>query len=201
MMLVGLTGGIASGKTTASNVFSELGVQVIDTDVIAHALLVRDSAVGQEVISRYGKQIVRDDGRIDRSDLRQKVAEADELQWLESLLHPLIRDQALAAVETRTIGYAVLVVPLLFEAGFDALVDTSLVVDIDEQTQWNRSMARPGMEEEHLRWLLMRQFQRQQRLDLADRVIDGAADICGFRQQVTACALLYAQDVSESNEQ
>ena len=191
MMLVGLTGGIASGKSTASEVFAGLGVQVIDADAIAHSLLESNSQVKKKITHRYGEQVVQCDGSIDRDYLRKKTMEADDLPWLESILHPLIREQILAAIEVKPIGYALVVVPLLFETGFDELVDTTLVVDVDEQTQWNRAIARPGMEERQLRFLLMRQYKRKERLQRADRVIDGTADIHSFRKKVIEIAHLY----------
>ena len=139
MFSVGLTGGIASGNTTISNLFTELGVTVIDTDIISRNLLVPGELAYQQISSHFGKGILFDNGEINRAALRKIVfSNPQQKSWLETMLHPLIFQRSHdAIVENSRAQYVLLVVPLLFETNFQSLVDRILVVDCpaDQQIQ------------------------------------------------------------------
>jgi len=175
MFVVGLTGGIGSGKSEAARLFAELGVPVVDTDVIAHRL----TAPGQPAVARIaellGSGVLAADGSLDRAAVRQKVfADPQARRMLEALLHPLIRQEVEREL-TRHAGapYAIVVVPLLFEAGgYAELVTRRLVVDCDEALQVRRAMARSRLTEAEVRSVMAAQWPRARRLAAADEVLE-----------------------------
>jgi len=174
--VVGLTGGIGSGKTAVADAFAALGVEIIDTDALAHSL----SAVGQPgfaaIRDAFGEGILRSDGAIDRDALRRLVfADAAARSRLEGALHPLIRAEVARRVEQWSGAYGVVVVPLLLEReGVRSLVDRILVVDCPEEEQVRRVVARNGLSPAEVRAIMATQLDRQQRLAAADDILDNA---------------------------
>lgn len=172
---VGLTGGIASGKTTVSDAFQALGADIIDADIAARAVVEPGEPALQALVDRFGADILQPDGRLDRAALRQQVfSDPEARKTVESILHPRIRDWLRAQLENSPGPYAVLVVPLLVEGGrtgLASMVDRILVVDVPEQVQIERLMARDGSDETQAKAILTAQASRQRRLDVADDVI------------------------------
>jgi dephospho-CoA kinase len=186
--VVGLTGGIGSGKTAVADAFAALGVEIVDTDALAHAL----SAVGQPgfaaIRDAFGEEILRPDGAIDRSALRRLVfADAAARSRLESALHPLIGAEVARRVEQWSGAYGVIVVPLLLEReGVRSLVDRILVVDCPEEEQVRRVVARNGLSPAEVRAIMATQLDRQQRLAAADDIVDNAGTPDAIAPQVLA---------------
>lgn len=178
--VVGLTGGIGSGKTAVADAFAKLGVEVIDTDVIAHRL----SAAGQPgfaaILAAFGRRILQVDGELDRAALRRLVfGDAAARLRLEAALHPLIGAEVARQVKAWCGAYGVIVVPLLLEkTGMRSLVDRILVVDCPEEEQVRRVVVRNGLSSAEVRAIMATQLDRQQRLAAADEVLDngGAPD-------------------------
>ena len=137
MFSVGLTGGIAAGKTTISNLFAGLGVPVIDTDVISRDLLAQGELAYHQVYAHFGKQILSANGDINRRSLRKIIfSDPQQKSWLETMLHPLIFQRSHdAIIEHACASYVLVVVPLLFETNFQSLVDRILVVDCPTEQQ------------------------------------------------------------------
>jgi dephospho-CoA kinase len=182
---VGLTGGVASGKSTVAKLFGELGAEVIDTDEIARELVLPGSPALATIVERFGDEVLTPDGSLDRRRLRALVfADAARRRELEAILHPPIRSEALARAAASTAPYALLVVPLLFETGFDRLVDRSLVVDCPESRQIERLMARDGIGETEARSILAAQLGREKRKQAADDCIDNSGSLAATRDQV-----------------
>ena len=177
MLRIALTGGIGSGKSTVSDLFAELGVSVIDADLVAHALTAPGEPVLAEIEGRFGSGLVGADGALDRAALR-RIVFADPVQRgrLERLLHPRIRARMLADLASVQGPYALLVIPLLFETGQTALADRILVVDLPEAEQVSRVCARSGLGEAEVQRILAAQVPRAQRLAGADDVIDNSGD-------------------------
>jgi len=173
MLVVALTGGIASGKTTISNLFAHLGIPIIDTDVISRQLLEQGKPGYLRVIEKLGQNILLANGDIDRSRLRRLVFNNPELKgWLESILHPLIRQEARQQVkQQRDTPYVMLVVPLLFESKFTDLADRILVVDCSRETQLRRLVARDHIDEALANAMLDQQSSNEERLTMADDII------------------------------
>lgn len=186
--VVGLTGGIGSGKSTVARHFEALGVSIVDTDAIAHAL----TGAGGEAIpalrKAFGDAYLTSEGALDRARMRALVF-ADPLakERLQAILHPRIRARAEAAIARSTGPYVVLVVPLLLEAGSYAdRVDRILVVDCPEEQQIRRTMLRSGLDEAAVRAILAAQVSRAERLSRADDVIDNSGPEEALGPQVEA---------------
>ena len=178
MLIVGLTGGIGSGKTTISDLFSSLGVPIIDTDLISHNLLEPDQSGYKKVVEHFGDKLLHGDRQIDRRDLRRIVFNDEtEKHWLEATLHPIIFQQTQQQIKQyETSDYVIVVVPLLFEAEFQALVNRVLVIDCSPQTQIKRLTARDHIDLKLARMMLAQQWTNEARLKQAHDVIRNDGD-------------------------
>lgn len=191
---VGLTGGVASGKTTVSQLFSELGATIIDADVIARRLLEKDTVCYKQVIQLFGDTIIFADGEIDRAMLRDRVFnDATAKHQLEKVLHPEVRKQMLVAAEKCETAYCIFVVPLLVEADMLDLVDRVLVIDTAEKTQLQRLIQRDKLTESQAQNMLNNQATRQQRIQVANDLIDNQNDINSLRQKVEQLHSFYLE--------
>jgi dephospho-CoA kinase len=195
MLKIGLTGGIGSGKTSVSDIFSELGVPVIDTDVIARQLAARDGAALPAIRSIWGESVMRADGELDRDALRRRIfADPGERRQLESILHPLIRQRVVAALAELNVPYVMVVIPLLVETGnYRELLDRILVVDCPESQQLERVRARSGLSVEEVSAIISAQADRASRIAAADDVISNDADKRSLRDQVAAIDAKYRE--------
>ncbi|WP_394152889.1 dephospho-CoA kinase [Vibrio maritimus] len=185
--VVGLTGGIASGKTTVANLFrDEFGIELVDADVVARDVVDIGSEGLAALETHFGADILQPDGSLNRAKLRARIfANDEEKTWLNNLLHPMIREQMLARLQASTSPYTLLVVPLLIENNLQGMADRVLVVDVNAQTQINRTMTRDGVPEEQVRSILKAQVDRDTRLMHADDVIDNNTDNAQLLPQVT----------------
>jgi len=187
--VIGLTGGIGSGKSAAADGFAACGAAIVDTDRIAHELTAAGGAALAPLLDAFGPAILQEDGALDRGAMRRLVfADATQRKRLESILHPLIRQesdrQVNRAAETNA-PYVVLVVPLLVESGnYRERVQRVVVVDCDESLQIARVMARNGLSEAEVRAILRAQISREARLAAADDVIDNSGDMANLKRQV-----------------
>jgi dephospho-CoA kinase len=184
--VVGLTGGIGSGKSEVSRAFAQLGTEVVDADVLAHEVTAPGAPGYDAVVAAFGPDVVAASGEIDRVRLRRQVfASADDRQRLEQALHPLIRAEAQRRVAGWRGPYGVLVVPLLFErGGLLPMIDRILVVDCPEPEQVRRVMARSGLTEPEVRAIMATQVERHIRLARADDVIDNGGAPAAIAPQV-----------------
>jgi dephospho-CoA kinase len=173
MLKVGLCGGIASGKSTISRIFESLGVTVIDTDIISHHLMQPGQIAYQKTLDNYGYQILQSDASINRKLLREIVFnDPKQKLWLEEMLHPLIREEASRSMQLVVSSpYILLVVPLMFETGFDSLVDHIIAIDCPRQVQISRLIQRDGINTTLANKILDAQMENEQRLSHADSII------------------------------
>lgn len=193
MLRVGLTGGIASGKTTVAELFAELGAGVIDTDRVAREVVAPGEPGLAAVREAFGPGVISSSGALDRGALRTVVfADPEKRRRLEAILHPLIRARTLAQLDQLDAPYALVVVPLLFETGFEALVDRVAVVDCPRSAQLERLMARDGIDTAQAEAILNAQIDRQTRRARADDVIDNSADLERTRRRVRALHARYS---------
>jgi dephospho-CoA kinase len=185
-LVIGLTGGIGSGKSAAADAFAELGARVVDTDAIAHELTGVAGAAIPEIARLFGKAFIDASGAMDRKRMRDLVfSDVEEKQRLEALLHPMIRAESQRRVAAAAGPYVVLVVPLLVEsADYRARVGRVLVVDCPEALQVSRVRQRSGLPEGEVRRIIASQIQRERRLAAADDVIDNSGSIAALQQQV-----------------
>jgi dephospho-CoA kinase len=176
MIIIGLTGSVASGKSTVAGWIAERGIAIHDADAAVHSLLAAGGAAVPDIIAKFGTSVLVDGGGIDRKKLGNHVFEQpQDRKILESILHPMVRqhrDQFLA--DHRRFGSKIVIldVPLLFETGGDALCDYVIVVHAGEETIWRRALARPGMTENKLAGILKTQMPTSEKCQRADFMLD-----------------------------
>jgi dephospho-CoA kinase len=192
MLRIGLTGGIASGKTTVADLFAARGATVLDTDVIAREVVEPGRPALGALVKAQGRSILDGEGRLDRAELRRRLFEdAATRRDIEAILHPAI----LAELERQALQargpYQVFVIPLLVENRLDYIVDRVLVVDCSEEEQVRRLMARDGEDRESALRMLGAQASREQRLAAADDVVDNGGPAADLPAQVAALDLKY----------
>ncbi|PKM27989.1 MAG: dephospho-CoA kinase [Gammaproteobacteria bacterium HGW-Gammaproteobacteria-11] len=183
--ILGLTGGIGSGKTAVADRFASLGVHVVDADQAARWVVEPGRPALQQIVERFGEEVLLQSGELDRAGLRQKVfADPAERQWLEKLLHPLIRAEVARHLALAESPYAIMVSPLLVESGQYRQVGRVLVVDVPESLQIARTTARDQASEEQVRAILNAQAQREERLKHADDVLVNDRDLSWLAAEV-----------------
>ena len=171
--IVGLTGGIGSGKRTIGGLFTALGVPVVDDDKIARQVVEKGSPLLAELCSHFGTDVLTEQGELNRAKLREIIfSHPNEKTWLNQLLHPAIRNEMLAQVEQCQQPYVILMVPLLIENNLPHLCDRILVVDVQPETQIERAIKRDNNKLEIIQNIMASQVSREKRLSYADDIID-----------------------------
>lgn len=184
---IGLTGGIASGKTTVANMFVELGIPVIDTDVIARELVRPGEPALNEIRNRFGNEVIDATGHLDRRALRERVFDTDIARRdLEAILHPRIGRETQRQADTLGGPYQLIVVPLLVGSDLLSFVDRVLVVDCDREIQIRRLIARDAESLPQANRILAAQPSREDRLAIADDIIHNDGGLDRLSEQVTA---------------
>jgi len=188
VLVIGLTGGIATGKSLVSDRFAELGAPVVDADLLAREVVAPGTAGLAAIAAHFGETVLSGDGTLDRAALRERIfADPAERAFLDGCLHPLIRtlsDERLDEAATSGTPYAVYAVPLLVETGQRARFDRVVVVDVPTSVQLERLMRRDGMDRVGAMRILEAQASREQRLVVADDVIDNTGSVEATRQAV-----------------
>ncbi len=183
---VALTGGIASGKTTVANLFGDLGIPIIDTDVIAREVVAPGTEAIKLIRARFGDEVIDEDGGLQRSKMRRKVFADDVARRdLEAILHPRIGSEVVRQADEVDGEYQIIVVPLLVDSPLRQYVDRVLVVDCEENVQMERLLARDSETIEQARKILAAQSSRSARLDIADDVITNNLGLGELATQVT----------------
>lgn len=192
--IVGLTGGIGSGKSAAAHRFTQLGIKVVDADVCARVVVELGRPALQAIAEHFGGEVLQADGTLNRAALRQKIfTDETERKWLEALLHPLIFEEMWTQLQSAQSPYAVLESPLLIEAGQHAICQRILVVDAPEALQLARAMSRDNNSDEQVKAIMATQASREQRLSKADDVITNDGDLAHLHQQVDTLHQGYVQ--------
>lgn len=183
--IVGLTGGIGSGKTTVSDMFESYGIDVIDADVIAREVVAPNSHGLGEVVNAFGKDVLLDNGELNRAALRVLVFNDEQAkQTLNNILHPIIRKQILNQLANARSTYCMLSAPLLFENNLHKLCNKSVVVDVSESVQIQRTCERDSSDATTIKNIIKAQISREERLRLADYVVDNSGDLTQLPAQV-----------------
>ena len=169
---IGLTGGVASGKTTVSDFFKGLGISVIDADVISHEVTQPDGSAFEEIISSFGSNILDENGLIDRKKMRSIIFDdASKKEMLERIIHPKVREEMFDSMSKSNDHYLIVSVPLLVETGMNQMMDRTLVVDCSEETQIERLIHRDKITLDEAKSILRNQTSRSNRLKAADDLI------------------------------
>ncbi|WP_420907144.1 dephospho-CoA kinase [Venatoribacter cucullus] len=178
MWVLGLTGGIGSGKSAASDYFAKLGIVVVDADIVAREVVEPGQPAWQAIREHFGPEVLQADGSLNRAWLRQKVfAEPAERQWLEQQTHPRIRASIIRQLQQAQSPYAILSSPLLFESGQAQLTARTLLIDVPEEVQLQRASARDGNDAEQIRRIMAAQLSRQERRTRADDLVDNSGSL------------------------
>ncbi len=182
---IGLTGGIGSGKSEASRAFARLGATVIDTDLIARDLVEPGQPALSEISMTFGGQVIKANGRLDRGQLRRAVfSDPDKRAKLEGILHPRIRERAIALANQARTPYCILVIPLLVESARDYPLDRVLVIDTRRELQQQRVAARDALSVSEIDAILASQASRKRRLEIADDVIMNDSNLDDLHKEI-----------------
>jgi dephospho-CoA kinase len=184
-MIVGLTGGIGSGKSAAANFFVELGVDLIDADDLAKNVLNKNSKGYELFINEFGEQYLDNDKNIDRDLLRKTIFnDSDKKNKLENIIHPQVRSGIEEFIRTSKSDYCIVVVPLIYETRSSSYYDRILVIDCDEEIQINRSAIRDNTENKEIKKIISKQASREERLSIADDVILNNRTLDSLKEEV-----------------
>ena len=171
-MIIGLTGGIGSGKTAVSDIFEALGIGIVDADLASRVVVEKGRPSLEEIAKHFGQGILTEAGELDRAKLREIIFNSDEEKnWLESLLHPVIAKQIQDELKASSSPYTILVSPLLLETNQKDFCNKVLVVDVPVETQIERTLKRDDVSLEQVQSIIKAQISRDKRLELADEVI------------------------------
>lgn len=175
MWVLGLTGGIGSGKSAASDYFIRQGIVVVDADIVAREVVEPGQPAWHAIRDHFGEQALLPDGTLNRGWLRQTIfAAPEERRWLEQQTHPRIRDSIIRQLQQAASPYAILTSPLLFESGQALLTRRTLVIDVPETIQLQRACARDGNDEDQIRRIMAAQLSREERCKKADDIVDNS---------------------------
>lgn len=192
MLVIGLTGGIGSGKSTVAELFQQQGIEIIDADQIAREVVEVGEPALDQIVDHFGKDIVDQQGRLKRSELRELVfSDARERHWLEQLLHPLIEQRMQQRIQKSPSPYCVLVSPLLLETAQKKLVDRILVIDVSKEEQIERTMKRDNSSRETIEAIIASQIDRDTRLESADDIVNNDEDLDHLTEEVKTLHQLY----------
>jgi dephospho-CoA kinase len=197
--VVGISGGVGSGKTTVTDLFAKYAIKVIDADVIAREIVEPGTPALKAIIDKFGQSVLdssggSSSGTLDRAKLRTLVFNNSEVKnWLNQLLHPAIREQMLLQTKQAESAYCLLSVPLLVENKLYQHVDRVVIVDVHEQTQLQRTLLRDKTNEQQIRAIMSAQATRQQRLAVADDVIDNNGKADDLTEKITQLHKHYLQ--------
>ncbi|MDF3124829.1 dephospho-CoA kinase [Rheinheimera sp. 1928-s] len=196
--VVGLTGGIGSGKTTVANLFHDLGIQSVDADLVARDVVMPGEPALASIVMHFGQSVLQSDGQLDRAALRARIfANEAEKQWLNQLLHPLIRQRLLQQLAACSSDYALLIAPLLLENNLQTYTDRVLVVDVPEELQLSRTMQRDQVPAAQVQNILNSQIARPERLRLADDVLLNTVPVFELQPQIQQLHSRYQQFAKE----
>lgn len=183
--VVGITGGIGSGKSAVTQCFERHGITVVDADVVARIIVEPGKPALAQIAAHFGPGILQADGTLDRAALRGRVfSDPAERAWLERLTHPLIGDEIVKQISASSSPYTVLSSPLLLETSQHKLVDCAVVVDVPEDLQLQRTMQRDGNDEAQVKRIMAAQMGRRERMDRADIVIDNSRSLEELEQTI-----------------
>lgn len=196
--MVGLTGGIGSGKTAVSDRFRALGINIVDADIASRIVVEPGKPALKAIQKHFGATVIQADGSLDRAIMREKVfKDKQERKWLEQLLHPLINEEIRTELATSASPYTLLVSPLLIETGQSRFTQRILVVDVPLEQQIERTMARDNNSEEQVRNIIKAQTSREERVASADDIIVNDQDIDQLDRSVSELHTKYLKLVNQ----
>ena len=200
MLIIGLTGGIGSGKTAASDIFESLGVNVVDADIVAREVVEPEKPALNKIAKHFGKDILQDDGHLDRAQLRSIIfSQPSEKEWLENLLHPLIRQEIQAQLGRSTSQYAILVSPLLLETDQSKIVNRILLIDVPPNIQIERAAQRDNNSRQQIQKIIDSQLPRDVKISNSDDVICNDQSFAELEKKIIEQHAFYLELAHEQN--
>ena len=185
MFVIGVSGGIGSGKTAVTDHFKTLGVDVIDADIAARTVVEKGKPALLRIQEYFGEHVILASGELDRAALREIIFKNEyHRKWLEALTHPLIRNEIINGLQNAKSPYVILASPLLIESGQYKLVNRTLIVDVSEETQITRTCERDNNDPEQVQAIIKAQLSRNERLKHADDIIDNEGNLATLIEQV-----------------
>ena len=185
MFVLGITGGIGSGKTAVTDIFSELNIDVIDADIASRKAVEKGSSSLKEIEDHFGSEIILNDGNLDRQKLREVIFDKEEEKdWLEKLLHPQILKIINSELAESRTSYTILVSPLLFETGQYKLCSRTLLVDVEEKLQIARASKRDNVSEEQIKSIIEAQMPRSEKITLANDIVTNNGTLEDLRKEI-----------------
>lgn len=201
MLVIGLTGGIGSGKTAVSDHFKHLGIDIVDADVVSREVVDIGTPALKEITKHFGEDILLPDHSLDRAALRKRIfSDPTAKQWLEKLLHPLIQQRISQQLKEATSAYVIFVSPLLIEANQRHNCNRLLIVDVPENIQLERTIERDNNDEDQVKRIIASQATRQQRLDQADDIIENTGSLKELQDQIKTLHQQYLELAKNSKE-
>ena len=197
--VLGVTGGIGSGKTAATDRFATHGIKVVDADEIARKVVDKHSPALNAIVEHFGPSILQRNGELNRTQLREIIfSQAKEKEWLENLLHPLIRKTIKKELQQspNSAKYAILSAPLLLEGELHSLTDRVLIIDCEETTQLTRASQRDNTKEEAIKKIMQQQLSRSERIAKADDIINNDGSLNELHQAVDNYHLQLLKDIT-----
>ncbi|NTS76574.1 dephospho-CoA kinase [Catenovulum sp. SM1970] len=184
-LIIGLTGGIGSGKSAACQLFEESGIDIVDADLIAREVVAKGQPALEEISTYFGSHVLQDDCELNRAVLRKIVFSTPNAKaWLDNLLHPIIREQMIVQAQSAHSAYVILAIPLLVENNLSDLVDRILVIDCPESLQIERASKRDKNSTDLIKSIIKTQATREQRKAVADDIVDNSRDLAYLSQQI-----------------
>ena len=197
MFVLGITGGIGSGKTAVTDIFSELNIDVIDADIASRKAVEKGSSSLKEIEDHFGSEIILNDGNLDRQKLREVIFDKEEEKdWLEKLLHPQILKIINSELAESRTSYTILVSPLLFETGQYKLCSRTLLVDVEEKLQIARASKRDNVSEEQIKSIIEAQMPRSEKITLANDIVTNNGTLEDLRKEIISLHNNYLKSVS-----
>ena len=198
-MIIGLTGGIGSGKTAVSDIFASQGIDIVDADLASRVVVEKGKPALDKISEHFGAEILSENGELNRAKLREIIFKApEERQWLESLLHPIIAEQIRYELDSSKSSYCILVSPLLLETEQKDFCDSLLIVDVPEKFQVQRTALRDNVPEEQVESIMATQIDRAKRLSLADKIIVNDGTLEDLKKKVMDRHLKYLSLIGQT---
>ncbi|TQF66748.1 dephospho-CoA kinase [Pseudoalteromonas luteoviolacea] len=192
--ILGLTGGIGAGKTAATNYFQSLGIDVIDADIVAREVVMPNTEGLKAITAHFGQHILTEQGELDRAKLREIIfSDEAKKNWLNELLHPLIRAQIVAQLAAAKSSYSILCAPLLFENGLQSYCQKTLLIDVPESVQIARTTARDSVSQNQVQNIIAAQMSRTEKTKLADYIVNNDRDIVDVQSELLSLHQLFLQ--------
>ena len=197
--VLGLTGGIGCGKTAVSNMLAELGITIVDADIIARQVVEPGTEGLNAIVKHFGTDILNEHGALNRSELRARIfSNAEQKAWLNALLHPLIRTKLITDLKNAQSDYVVLVAPLLFENELDSYCDRTLLIDVPVEIQITRTTKRDNISTEQAKQIIDAQMSRENKQQKADDILNNNRHLNDVKQDLLKLHKYYLQQAKST---